>query len=185
MAFFHFPFGKITKNNSSLSFNGFTLIEVLGVLLLMSILSLIAVPSFQEWQERNAFKSFATRTAALAKESRIHALTEGKTVYLITQINSEQCILISEDKSCTCSTHKSCVVNDAAFWSMPTLFKMKLKTSNGEDKTLAFNRNGSLNFGDSTTFTLTSQRYKASVIINTLGRVKLCSFQPFVGIAQC
>ena len=181
MAFSGIIFDNSTKKYS----RGFTLLELLVALLLISILSVVAIPSFQEWQERNAFKQFATRLTGLAKETRIHALTQGRSIYLITKINSEQCVLISEDKHCTCATHKNCTINNAAYWPLPTLWNLQLATSNGKDKTIAFNRHGLLNFGGNTTFTLTSQRFDANVIINTLGRVKLCSVQPFTGVAPC
>ena len=62
---------------------------------------------------------------------------------------------------------------------------LKISTTNNRNKVIAFNKNGTLNFASSTTLTLSSQRFNAKLVINSLGRIKLCSLQTFSGIAPC
>ncbi|AGP82504.1 hypothetical protein I533_12720 [Alteromonas mediterranea MED64] len=182
---FHLSNGKVKQTHTLNMVMGFTLLEVLIAVLLLSILSMIAAPSFQRWQERHAFKHFATHFANLARHARIYALTHKKPFYLIAKVENTHCVMISDDEHCTCSTHQSCAVNDAAYWEPPTQWSTQLATLNGTDKTVAFNQHGTLNFGSNTTFTLASQHFNGKVTINALGRVKLCSVQSVVGVASC
>ena len=165
--------------------DGFSLLEMLVVLAIISLLSLIAVPSFDEWNERNAFKHAATSLAALAKQARIQALLHKKDIFLITEIEHNNCVLVSAKSACSCATHQSCTISESSFLSFPSRWNTKLTTTNNTDKVVAFNKNGTLNFSSNTTLTLSSQRFRAKLVINTLGRIKLCSVQSISGIAPC
>lgn len=165
--------------------NGFTLLEMLIVLAVISLLSLIAIPSFDAWNERNAFKHAATGIASLAKQARMKALINKKNMFLIAQIEHNSCVLVSEEDSCSCATRRSCALTESSFLSLPSRWNTELSTTNNEDKIVAFNKNGTLNFASNTTLTLSSQRFRAKLVINTLGRIKLCSVQSISGIAPC
>ncbi len=164
---------------------GLSLLELLVSLLILSILSLLTVPSFQRWQEKNAFKHFATRVTELAKQTRIHSLAQQKTFYLIAKIETDNCLLISNEQDCSCASYQTCALNEASYWELPTAWNTKLSTVGSTDKTVAFNKHGTLNFGSNTTFTLSSEHFNAKVTFSSLGRIRLCSEQSFVGIAPC
>lgn len=164
---------------------GMSLIELLIVICITSILSVSAVPSFQAWLERNDFKYFASQLANAAKQARIYALTRKRPFYLITKFENANCVIISDDEDCTCSTYQHCAQNDAAYWELPAKWNAKLTTLNEKDKTVAFNQQGTLNFGSATTFKLSSDHFAAKVTISSLGRVKLCSEQHIIGIPPC
>ena len=154
--------------------NGFTLLEMLVVLAVISLLSLIAIPSFDAWNERNAFKHAATGIASLAKQARMKALINKKNMFLIAQIEHNSCVLVSEVDSCSCATRQSCALTESSFLSLPSRWNTELSTTNNEDK-----------IASNTTLTLSSQRFRAKLVINTLGRIKLCSVQSISGIAPC
>jgi len=184
MAFQILRKGEITKKVPS-TIAGVTLFELIVSLLVLSILSLLAAPSFQQWQEKNAFKHFATRVAELAKQTRIQALAQKETFFLIAKIESDNCLLISREENCSCATFQTCALNEASFWELPTRWNTKLSTSDNTDKVVAFNQYGTLDFGSSTTFNLSSERFNAKLTFNSLGRVRLCSDQYLAGIALC
>ncbi|AXT39750.1 prepilin-type N-terminal cleavage/methylation domain-containing protein [Alteromonas sp. BL110] len=182
-----FPEGRNKKREYS-GFKrtiGMSLIELLIVISITSILSVSTVPSFRTWLERNDFKHFASQLANSAKQARIYALTQKKPYYLIAKFENANCVIISDNENCTCSTNQHCALNDAAFWELPAKWNAKLTTLNAEDKTVVFNQHGTLNFGSATTFKLSSDHFAAKVTISPLGRVKLCSEQPITGITLC
>ena len=182
-----FPKGKNKKreDNGYRLATGMSLVELLIVISITSILSVSAVPSFQTWLERNDFKHFASQLANSAKQARIYALTRKKPFYLITKFENANCVIISDDANCTCTTYQHCAQNDAAYWEPPAKWNSKLTTLNAKDKTVAFNQNGTLNFGSATTFKLSSNHFAAKVTVSPLGRVKLCSEQHITGIVPC
>lgn len=173
------------EDNGYMRAIGMSLIELLIVISITSLLSVSAVPSFQTWLERNDFKHFASQLANAAKQARIYALTQKKPYYLIAKFENANCVIISADENCTCSTYQNCVLNDAAFWELPAKWNSKLTTLNARDKTVAFNQQGTLNFGSATTFKLSSDHFAAKVTVSPLGRVKLCSEQRITGITLC
>ncbi|CAA0269307.1 conserved hypothetical protein [Alteromonas alvinellae] len=182
-----FPDGKNIKreNSGDRRAIGMSLIELLITICITGILSVSTVPSFQAWLERNDFKHFGSQLASSAKQARIYALTSKKPFYLITKFENASCVIISDDENCTCSTYRLCAQNDAAYWELPTKWNSKLTTLNAKDKTIAFNRHGTLNFGSATTFKLSSNHFAAKVTVSPLGRVKLCSEQHITGIPPC
>ncbi|MBJ2129998.1 prepilin-type cleavage/methylation domain-containing protein [Alteromonas sp. IB21] len=184
MAFWTMHKGKHTNKRPN-TMTGLSLFELLVSLLILSILSLLTVPSFQRWQEKNAFKHFATRVTELAKQTRIQSLAQQKTFYLIAKIETDNCLMVSADQDCSCASYQTCALNEASYWELPTAWNTKLRTVGSTDKTVAFNKHGTLNFGSNTTFTLSSERFNAKVTFSSLGRIRLCSEQYFVGIAPC
>ena len=166
-------------------FTGMSLVELLIVIGITSILLVSAAPSLQLWLEKNDFKVFSSQLANSAKQARIHALTRKKPFYLMAKFENANCVIISDSENCTCSMHQHCAVNDAAFWELPTKWDLKLTTLNAKDKTVAFNQQGTLNFGSATTFKLSSNHFAAKVTISPLGRVRLCSEQVITGITLC
>jgi len=121
----------------------------------------------------------------IAKQARMKALINKKNMFLIAQIEHNSRVLVSEEDSCSCATRQSCALTESSFLSLPSRWNTELSTTNNEDKIIAFNKNGTLNFASNTTLTLSSQRFRAKLVINTLGRIKLCSVQSISGIAPC
>lgn len=184
MAFQSFT-SNINIKTSERTLAGFTLLEMLVVLATIGLLSVIAAPSFESWQERHAFKHAATSLASLAKQARMNALVHKKNMFLIAEVEDGKCVLLSDDVTCTCSHRQSCTLNDVSFVVPSARWDLKISTTNNRNKVIAFNKNGTLNFASSTTLTLSSQRFNAKLVINSLGRIKLCSLQTFSGIAPC
>ena len=79
MAFHAYTSNKLSIPQRRL--NGFTLLEMLVVLAVISLLSLIAIPSFDAWNERNAFKHAVNGIASLAKQARMKALINKKNMF--------------------------------------------------------------------------------------------------------
>ena len=176
---------KRREENSYKHAIGMSLVELLIAIFITSILSVSAVPSFQMWLERTEFKVFATQLVNAAKQARIYALINKKRYYLIAKIENANCLIISDDESCTCSTYQHCALNDAAFWELPTKWNFKLITLDAKNKSIAFNQHGTLHFGNATTLKLSSNHFAAKVTISPLGRVKLCTEQDMTGVTPC
>lgn len=176
---------KIRRGEAYCRARGVTLLELLIAISLAGVLSAIALPSYQMWLERNAFRHFATHLTNTAKQARIYALTQKRLYYLIAEIENANCVILSDDENCTCSTYQHCALNNDAVWVLPSKWNAKLSTLNAKDKTVVFNQHGTLNFGTNATFNLSTENFEAKVTINPLGRVKLCSDQNITGVALC
>jgi type IV fimbrial biogenesis protein FimT len=71
--------------------NGFTLIELMVVLLLFSSLSMVAVPSFVEFQERQATSIKALEVKRILEFARNIAITKNKEVKVCLATSDYRC----------------------------------------------------------------------------------------------
>lgn len=165
--------------------NGYTILEVMLVIAILSIASLSAAPSFKAWYEQTQFKQALVEVAELTKSARISALIHKTPVHVSAMGGSNNCISVSSLPGCRCNDTTSCA-GDTNF----TVLKLNpsqvtLKTSGKKEKSTTFTPLGTLDFGGATTLFISSKHYTGKTVISTLGRVKTCSENHISGVAPC
>jgi len=76
--------GIMTGNSKRfLGQRGFTLIEMMVTIGIMSIMMAIALPAFSDWRERSAAKTASDTLVAHLKQARIKAISESRCVSVV------------------------------------------------------------------------------------------------------
>ncbi len=85
---------------------GFTLIEVMVVMVIMGILLGIGIPSFQTWRERTALRSASEALMAHLKQARHLSFTMNRNVVFTIQ-SATKPYSYTLDDGCGCTTEKT------------------------------------------------------------------------------
>lgn len=164
---------------------GHTLLELMLVISIISLLSVLAVPSLVKWREESELKHLISTASAMAKSAKVYAITLQQPIYLVVDITTSNCIAISDSVDCYCSNAQTCHVAGRQNILNLNKFSASLSTTSGKNSLITFNPEGTVNFGGSTSLLVSNASFKAKVIISALGRVKPCTNQHINGLAQC
>lgn len=165
--------------------NGYTILEVMLVIAILSIVSLSAAPSFKAWYEQTQFKQALVEVAELTKSARISALIHKTPVHVSAMGGSNNCISVSRLPSCRCNDTTTCD-GDTDFTVLKlNSSRVTLETSSKKEKSTTFTPLGTLDFGGATTLFISSKHYTGKTVISTLGRVRTCSDSHISGVAPC
>ena len=181
--------GKKTRNCKPHN-KGYTLLELMIVVALVSTVSALSIPSFYHWKQETEFKYVLRGITDLAHKARVSSITLNRPIHLKIGLDDTHCIAISEDDSCDCTTKEKCNVNGKVWAldfvdtnsnvSISTNATKKLKAHS-----ITFNSQGTLHFANNSTLYVQSLPLKAKVTISVLGRIKTCTSEPMTGFSIC
>ncbi len=140
---------------------GFTLVEILIVIVMISLISLVAIPRFSTGNGRRNMESARMRTAAALSTARQAAISKGETVQLVLSGNR---VWVST----TADTTK-------LLSSIPldTLYKVTAKIGTADSAMFTFNARGFANMSAKKTIYLTRPGVpNDSLVVLTTGMVQ-------------
>ena len=150
---------------------GITLIEVLVGLVLLVVLGTLAVPSWQEFQERQRLKAAAETLASSLNLARSEALAQQQFTYvqLSGQGGERWCYAVSMTQNCDCQAGCATLQKvDGQQWPGVAL-------SGSSRKSFRFNwKNGSATGANGTAMFVGAQSgQRLCVVLSNLGRVRI------------
>jgi len=148
--------------------SGFTLTELMIIVAIIGILASIALPSFQGMIERNRLKEAVEGLKSDLMFARTEAIKQSAIVNVaIVENGSDWCYGINDtNTACACGTANDCGIKAVAGNQFQG-------TSVDADFNTNFDfRRGTAGNG---TVTISSANYAASVIVSTMGRIRVCS----------
>ncbi|WP_241697633.1 GspH/FimT family pseudopilin [Mariprofundus sp. NF] len=145
--------GVFTPLSCSSKQRGFTLIEVMIVVVIIGVMSTIAIPAFSEWRDRQAVRSATQTLMSHLKQARVTAIAENRSVTI--DFTSTTAYTYDTGACGTCRNLQMDLTQfgSAAFTAVPT------------DRT--FNSRGTVNFGN---MTLQAGAQSNQITINIVGR---------------
>jgi len=136
-------------------YRGFTLLEVMIVIMIVGVLATIAIPAFSTWRENQAVRSATQTLMAQLKQARVLALSENRSVSITFTSTS---YVFDAGSSATCDRCKNETVALSSFSSRLSLSPTTTRT---------FSSRGTANSG---TITLTAGAASRAITINIIGR---------------
>jgi len=134
---------------------GFTLIEVMIVIVIVAVLTGLAVPAFSAWREKIAVRSASQSLLSHMKQARVLALSENRSVSIAFTSAS---YTFDADTSGSCGPCKNDVISLAQFSGALSLSPTTTRT---------FSSRGTSNSG---TVTLTAGSSSQDIVLNVIGR---------------
>jgi type IV fimbrial biogenesis protein FimT len=151
---------------------GFTLVELLVVLVITIILAVTAVPSFITYLQTNRLITASQNLYYALQYARTEAVKRNATVYVSFRTGSNWCYGINA--TCSCNTANSCALGST---SANSSSQLTLSATGLSSNSIRFEPNHGA-AGSSSTITLTnSQSIAMSVRVRLLGSLLLCSSQ--------
>ncbi|NOQ65524.1 MAG: prepilin-type N-terminal cleavage/methylation domain-containing protein [Methyloprofundus sp.] len=147
---------------------GFTLLELLLSIAILSLVASLAVPSFNQLIEGNKLKIAVETLKSDLMFARSETMKQNMNLRIdLTKSRDSWCYGINDDNTqCDCGKADSCglkVVNGQLFQG--------IKLDAADDTTFDFRRGTAVAMGA----TLSSANYAARVVVSTSGRIRICS----------
>jgi len=136
---------------------GFSLIELLFVIVIMGVMMAIALPAYNTWITHNSVNSASSALMAKLKQSRNMAVAQSRSVKLTFDVGTDSFVY---DVG-ACSACKNQTVRFSQFSSNIQM------TENFGGGSLTFKSRGTAGAG---TITLTNGAYSRAITVNIMGR---------------
>lgn len=154
---------------------GFTLVELLITLVIVSILLVTAIPSFITLYQEHHLKTTVQQLYYVLKFAQSEARKSNVTVYANFGTGDNWCYGTNKTSTCTCSLANSCTL---ATYSRPRTQDLSLAVSGMTGNTIQFDGvHGATNSHSTVTFTIYNGSTSMGVVINAFGNIQLCSSQ--------
>ncbi|MFQ5518850.1 MAG: Tfp pilus assembly protein FimT/FimU [Mariprofundus sp.] len=137
---------------------GFTLIELMIVIVIVAVLTTIGIPAFSDWREKQAVRSASQALMAHLKQARVLALSENRSVSITFTSTS---YTYDADTSGNCGSCKKETFDLASFSSNLSVSPTTTRT---------FTSRGTVNSGN---MTMTAAGNSKKTILNVIGRAYL------------
>jgi len=157
--------GVLARLRPGTSQCGFTLLEVMVVIMIVGVMATIAIPAFSSWRAKQAVRSATQTLLAQLKQARVLALSENRSISIEfcdgTVANAWVFDSSSPNKTCDPCVTASCHENKYDY----SQFSSNLSISPTTTRT--FSSRGTSNSG---TVTLTVGSASKAITINVIGR---------------
>lgn len=165
------------RNKQTLGQQGFTLIEAMIVVAIIAILLSLAVPSFNDFFEKNRLKRAAEEVYGLVTKARAESVIRDSNMSVAVD-TATWCLGYAAVAGCDCA---EAVLTEADACAVPVAGTPVRQVVNGTDFS------GVTVAGGGTTFnavkgtagagnvTLSSGGWDLKIVINNVGRVRICS----------
>ncbi|NMH58952.1 GspH/FimT family pseudopilin [Alteromonas ponticola] len=166
---------------------GYTLVQVMVVVSIISILLTAGMPSFTDFQQRQHLQQILLNAHRLFNEARQLAILNKNTVTVVVEASDNWCIGATKEAMCDCHQVASCSLNDRPMQVSGTHTGIKLADTRKQAIAKVMFAGGyGTAYGSATTLTFTSNIGVGKVVINNLGRVRLCADNSTsIGLPQC
>lgn len=153
---------------------GFTLLELLFSILLLSILLSVIFPSFRTLHQSSMLKGAGDTLYTDLAYARSEATKRGTSVYVNINTTSNWCYGIKVGSACDCSVANSCQIGNTTRVVNHTSYPKAQLSSSLPSANLIFEgvRGMASNSG---TLTLSNGSQTANVVINPTGYIQVCS----------
>ena len=158
--------GVFTPLSSRPNQRGFTLIEVMIVIVIVGVMASIGIPAFSDWRHSQAVRSASQSLMAHLKQARVTAISENRSVSFTFASDS---FTYDADTSGTCGPCKNQSVSYSQFSSGLSITRSDNSLT---PTTKTFSSRGT---SSSTTLYLCSSDKQKRVVINVIGRAYECS----------
>ena len=158
--------GVFTPLSCSSKQRGFTLIEVMIVIIIIGVVSALGIPAFSEWRSQQAVRSAAQALYGQMKQARVQALAENRNVSVEFCDGTVRTGWVfdaaSPDATCDPCTTLNCVENLLSL----TQFSASLTLATNKDTITFYSRGTAING----TVTLSAGNSSQQVVVNIIGR---------------
>lgn len=144
---------------------GFSLIEVMIVMIIFGVLAAIAMPAFKQWRAHSAVNDAAASVMAHMKQARNLAMAESRSVAVLFGVTS---YTFDANTSGTCTVCKAITIDLEQFSGNLTL------SNNFSGNDCIFKSDGSLsgNSGKVTVSDSGDSSYSRDISVNLIGRAQ-------------
>jgi type IV fimbrial biogenesis protein FimT len=159
---------------------GFTLMELLITVTIVGILVAIGVPSLRDLILKNRLRGAAEEAQTMLQFARSEAVKRNEDVYVNFMVGPPWCFGASVSSNCNCSNASGCVLAIAGTNVSKQVSGVDYRgvtlgvALNGGGNEIQYDRRRGLTTKNGT-LTFTNGRYEIQVVINNLGRVRMCS----------
>lgn len=163
--------------------NGFTLLETLIVLFIISLVALFGAPSFLESLRQYQLKSALQETYFLLKAARRMSIHLGKDITVNFDAQKEWCIALNDNGQCDCHTKNACsVLGQPYLLNRQGFPNVALDTLlMGNINALVFDRNHGISVGRGGSGQFSTPNAAGKFIVSNLGRVRICVSKGKIG----
>ena len=160
-------------------YHGFTLIEMMIVIAITAILLAIAVPSFNDFFEKNRVRRAAIELQGIVAKAKAETVIRDSDLFMSYTAGASNawCVGYADTANCDCSNTTSCVVDVGG-----TDVTQRILGTEFPDITLAENFAGTGSTFDAVrgtstagTLTLSKDNFSLAVVISLNGRVRICA----------
>ncbi|RDV29326.1 prepilin-type N-terminal cleavage/methylation domain-containing protein [Alteromonas aestuariivivens] len=161
---------------------GLTLMELMITLALTAILLMTAIPSYTDYQRKQALRGSLSQLYFLFRKAQNLALAHQKPVYAVIQTQNSWCIGLTEEPDCDCRVERHCQVEGESWQvSAPAPMRVTLDSLTFANHRTRFDPVHGRAYGYAGTLILSDGQRKGKIVINNLGRVRMCMSQGLLG----
>jgi type II secretion system protein H len=137
---------------------GFSLVEMMIVVIIIGVLATIGIPAFSSWKDKQAVSNAASSLLAHLKQARNLAIAENRSVRITF---SSTAYIFDADTTGNCGPCRNNVISYSQFSDNLSISPTTTRT---------FTSRGTANSG---TITLTASGKSKSIVMNVIGRAYL------------
>lgn len=153
---------------------GFTLLELMVTLAVLSVLITIGIPSFQTSLDRHQAKTVAEAVRTAITEARAESLKRNIPVRTVIRPGAAWCIGLTDESTCDCSVGDSCSLDDRERVVRASNFRSSEIESSFASPATAFDARRGMP-SQSGIITIKAKNGDILVTLNKLGRTSICS----------
>lgn len=168
--------------------HGFTLTESMVAVSIVTLLTVLAAPSYVNWRHQSEFVAALRQSQLLLHHGRMHALSHRETVNVSIDPSRSGCLGITIDNNCNCHQAGACRIEGQEFRLTYATLNSVLEVAGNEKKNITFDGTHGMGFSSALTLSIATGDYEGRVIVSNLGRSRMCAIAHAIttsGIPKC